>query len=84
MEYLMFNNELNGMLTNNQISEKQPIVNVNSGMSDAQVDRIVSSIKNKSELQIINYKFGERSYERKQRQTVEIANARVNFKSSAV
>lgn len=84
MEYLMFNNELNGMLTNNQISEKQPIVNVNSGMSDAQVDRIVSSIKNKSELHIIKDKFGERSYERKQRQTVEIANARVNFKSSAV
>jgi hypothetical protein len=84
MEYLMFNNELNGMLTNNQISEKQPIVNENSGMSDAQVDRIVSSIKNKSELHIIKDKFGERSYERKQRQTVEIANARVNFKSSAV
>jgi tape measure domain-containing protein len=84
MEYLMFNNELNGMLTNNQISEKQPIVNVNSGMSDAQVDRIVSSIKNKSELHIIKDKFGERSFERKQRQTVEIANARVNFKSSAV
>lgn len=84
MEYLMFNNELNGILNNNQISQQQPVVNVNTGMSDAQVDRIVSSIKNKSELHIIKDKFGERSYERKQRQTVEIANARVNFKSSAV
>jgi len=83
MKHLMFNNELNGILTNNQISSPQPIVNVNSGFTDGQVDRIVSTIKNKTELHVIKDKFGERAYERKQNQIREIADARVNFKPTS-
>lgn len=70
---------LDSILMSNEINYAQPNVVVNSGMSDAQVDRIVSSINNKSEAHLNIDKNGFNVKIRNGHTTKEILNNQVTF-----
>ena len=80
---LMFNDNLNSILTNNGISGAKVEVN-NSGVSDEQINRIVSSINNKESVQIYNDGTNIITKRKKANQLIEIANRRINFVSKSV
>ena len=80
---MMFNESLNSILTNNGISGAKIEVN-NSGVSDEQINRIVSSINNKESVQIYNDGTNIITKRKKANQLIEIANRRINFVSKSV
>ena len=83
MDYLMFNNDLNNILTNNAIG--QPIVEVNNkGISDSQVNKIVSAIENKAEFSQLISNGDLKTVVRKGNTETEIMNRRINFKGKNV
>ena len=82
MDFLMFNNDLNNILTGNGISN--PKVEVNAGMSDTQVNAIVSAIKTKETSNVTIDKRGIKEYVTKGRQITERMNSRVEFKGKNV
>jgi hypothetical protein len=70
---------LDNILTSNSIGYAQPNVVVNSGMSDSQVDRIVSTIQNKQESHLALDKNGIKHYVSNGHTTKEILNNQVTF-----
>lgn len=70
---------LDNILTSNSINYAQPNVVVNSGMSDEQVDRIVSTIANKQESHLSLDKSGIKHYVSNGHTTKEILNSQVTF-----
>jgi hypothetical protein len=82
MDFLMFNNDLNNILTGNGISN--PKVEVNAGMTDSQVNAIVSAIKTKETSNVTIDKRGIKEYVTKGRQITERMNSRVEFKGRNV
>jgi tape measure domain-containing protein len=80
---LMFNDSLNSILTNNGISSAKVEVN-NTGISDEQINRIVSSINNKESVQIYNDGTNIITKRKRANELVEIANKRINFVSKSV
>jgi len=70
---------LDSILTSNSINYSQPNVVVNSGMSDEQVDRIVSTIANKQESHLSLDKSGIKHYVSNGHTTKEILNSQVTF-----
>ena len=80
---LMFNENLNSILTNNGISGAKVEVNT-SGISDEQINRIVSSINNKESVQIYNDGTNIITKRKRANELVEIANKRINFVSKSV
>ena len=70
---------LDNILTSNSINYSQPNVVVNSGMSDEQVDRIVSTIANKQESHLSLDKSGIKHYVSNGHTTKEILNNQVTF-----
>jgi tape measure domain-containing protein len=82
MDFLMFNNDLNNILTGNGISN--PKVEVNAGMTDSQVNAIVSAIKTKETSNVTIDKRGIKEYVTKGRQITERMNSRVEFKGRDV
>lgn len=80
MDMLSFDNNLNNILLNSGIGNAPKIEVNNQGMSDAQVDRIVSTIQNKTEfIQNIDGN-GFRSYVRNGNTIKEIKNNRIDGK----
>jgi tape measure domain-containing protein len=75
---------LDNILMKNEINYAQPNVVVNSGMSDEQVEKIVSSINNKESVQIYNDGVNIVTKRKKANQLIEIANRRINFISKSV
>lgn len=83
IDYLMFNNDLNSILTSNNISS--PIIDINnSGISDNQVNKIVSAIENKAEFSQLISNGQLKTVIRKGNTETEIMNRRVNFKGMKV
>jgi tape measure domain-containing protein len=72
-------NNLDNILTSNSINYSQPNVVVNSGMSDLQVDRIVSTIANKQEAILNIDKNGWNTSIRNGHTTKQILNNQVTF-----
>lgn len=70
---------LDNILTSNSINYAQPNVVVNSGMSDEQVNRIVSTIANKQESHLSLDKSGIKHYVSNGHSTKEILNNQVTF-----
>ena len=70
---------LDNILTSNSINYAQPNVVVNSGMSDEQVNRIVSTIANKQESHLSLDKSGIKHYVSNGHTTKEILNSQVTF-----
>ena len=70
---------LDNILTNNSITYAQPNVIVNSGMSDEQVNRIVSTIANKQEAILSIDKNGWNTSVRNGHSTKQILNNQVTF-----
>jgi tape measure domain-containing protein len=70
---------LDNILTSNSINYSQPNVVVNSGMSDEQVDRIVSTIANKQESHLSLDKSGIKQYVSNGHTKKEIINNQVTF-----
>lgn len=70
---------LDNILMKNEINYSQPNVVVNSGMSDEQVDRIVSTIANKQESHLSLDKSGIKHYVSNGHTTKEILNSQVTF-----
>jgi hypothetical protein len=70
---------LDNILTSNSINYSQPNVIVNSGMSDEQVDRIVSTIANKQEAILSIDKNGWNTSVRNGHTKKEILNNQVTF-----
>jgi tape measure domain-containing protein len=70
---------LDNILTTNSIGYAQPNVVVNSGMSDEQVNRIVSTIQNKQEYHQTFDKSGIKNYISNGHTTKEILNNQVTF-----
>ena len=78
MDYLMFDNSLNSILTGNNISN--PVIEVNnSGISDSQVNKIVSAIENKAEFSQLISNGDLKTVIRKGNTETEIMNRRINF-----
>jgi len=83
MDLLMFNDNLNSILTDNGISSPKIEVN-NSGISDDQVNRIVNSINNKESL-ILNYDGLDLIMKRKKaNEVIENMNRRINFVGKSI
>jgi hypothetical protein len=83
MDFLMFNDDLNNILTGNGINMPKVEVN-NQGMTDSQVNAIVSAIKTKETANISIDKRGIRDYVTNGRQITERLNNRVQFKGTSV
>jgi hypothetical protein len=83
MDFLMFNNDLNNILTGNGINLPKVEVN-NQGMTDGQVNAIVQAIKTKETANISIDKRGIREYVTNGRQITERMNNRVQFKGTSV
>jgi DNA repair exonuclease SbcCD ATPase subunit len=83
MDFLMFNDDLNNILTGNGINMPKIEVN-NQGMTDSQVNAIVSAIKTKETANISIDKRGIRDYVTNGRQITERLNNRVTFKGTSV
>lgn len=83
MDFLMFNDDLNNILTGNGINMPKIEVN-NQGMTDSQVNAIVSAIKTKETANISIDKRGIRDYVNNGRQITERLNNRVTFKGTSV
>jgi hypothetical protein len=83
MDFLMFNNDLNNILTGNGINLPKIEVN-NQGMTDGQVNAIVQAIKTKETANISIDKRGIREYVTNGRQITERMNNRVQFKGTSV
>jgi len=83
MDFLMFNNDLNSILTGNGISAPKVDVS-NSGMTDSQVNAIVSAIKTKETANISIDKKGIKDYVTNGRQITERMNNRVEFKGRSI
>jgi len=83
MDFLMFNNDLNNILTGNGINS--PKVEINqSGMSDTQVNAIVSAIENKAEFSQLITNGDLKTVVRKGNTETEIMNRRRNFIGKSV
>jgi len=76
-ESILFNNELNGILTNNGISSA-PTVIVNGGLSkedfNSGISKLSKTINEKEALSIIRDKRGERVYRERQNKRTELLN----------
>jgi len=83
MDFLMFNDDLNNILTGNGINLPKVEVN-NQGMTDGQVNAIVQAIKTKETANISIDKRGIREYVTNGRQITERMNNRVQFKGKSV
>jgi tape measure domain-containing protein len=83
MDFLMFNDDLNNILTGNGINLPKVEVN-NQGMTDGQVNAIVQAIKAKETANISIDKRGIREYVTNGRQITERMNNRVQFKGTSV
>ena len=83
MDFLMFNDDLNNILTGNGINLPKIEVN-NQGMTDSQVNAIVQAIKTKETANISIDKRGIREYVTNGRQITERMNNRVQFKGTSV
>jgi 3-phenylpropionate/cinnamic acid dioxygenase small subunit len=83
MDLLMFNDNLNSILTNNGISNPSIEVN-NSGITDAQINRLVNSIENSEKVNIYNDGTNILMKRKKANQLIEIANRRINFTGKSV
>jgi tape measure domain-containing protein len=84
MDMLMFNRDLNSILSTNNIGTPKAQVNVNAGMTDAQVSRIVDSISAKESVNMNIDKNGLEVYVRNGHTTKELLNRRINFKGTSV
>jgi tape measure domain-containing protein len=84
MDMLSFDNNLNNILLNSGIGNAPKIEVNNQGMSDAQVDRIVSTIQNKTEYIPTFNQNGFNMYVRNGHSLKEIKNKRVNFDGNKV
>ena len=84
MGMLSFDNNLNNILLNSGIGNAPKIEVNNQGMSDAQVDRIVSTIQNKTEYIPTFNENGFNMYVRNGHSIKEIKNKRVNFDGNKV
>jgi DNA repair exonuclease SbcCD ATPase subunit len=83
MDFLMFNDDLNNILTGNGINLPKVEVN-NQGMTDGQVNAIVQAIKTKETANISIDKRGIREYVTNGRQITERMNNRVSFIGKSV
>jgi len=76
-ESILFNNELNGILTNNGISSA-PTVIIDGGLSkddfNSGISKLAKTINEKEALSIIRDKRGERVYREKQNKRTELLN----------
>lgn len=84
MDMLSFDNNLNNILLNSGIGNAPKIEVNNQGMSDAQVDRIVSTIQNKTEYIPTFNQNGFNMYVRNGHTTKEITNRRIQGQSYGV
>ena len=84
MDMLSFDNNLNNILLNSGIGNAPKIEVNNQGMSDAQVDRIVSTIQNKTEYIPTFNQNGFNMYVRNGHSLKEIKNKSVNFDGNKV
>jgi hypothetical protein len=80
MDFLMFNNDLNAMLNNNQIG--MPIVNVESNKTD--LTPVVNAINNKPTMNLSIGKDGLNVYVANGHTNKEIINRRTSFKGYGV
>jgi hypothetical protein len=80
---IMFNKELNSILSNNGIANASTIVNNSLDLSslNARIDNLTNVIKNKSELQMISDRQGERVYKKEQGKRALIVSNRLRIKS---
>jgi hypothetical protein len=80
---IMFNKELNAILSNNGIANASTIVNNSLDLSplNARIDNLTNVIKNKSELQMISDRQGERVYKKEQGKRALIVSNRLRIKS---
>lgn len=80
-EQIMFNNELNGILSNNKIGNAPSVVNnIDLGSVNARLDNLTNTIKNKSSITIIEDRRGKRIFEEKQRARKEIVSRTIRCK----
>jgi len=77
MDFLMFNNELNSLLTNNSI-DKAPNINIESNKID--LTPVINAINNKESVNLNIGKKGLDMYVRNGHTTKEITNRRINAK----
>lgn len=77
MDFLMFNNELNSLLTNNSI-DKAPNINIESSKID--LTPVINAINNKESVNLNIGKKGLDMYVRNGHTTKEITNRRINAK----
>lgn len=80
---MMFNNDLNNLLSNSEVSTPKVEIN-NSGISDSQINKIVSSINNKESVQIYNDGINIVMKRKKANSLVEITNRRINFTGKSI
>ena len=74
---MLFNNELNDILTSNQIGNSS--ININN---ETKIDMqgVINAINNKVGIQIVEDKNGRAIYEMKQGQRIKLQNARLNVR----
>jgi hypothetical protein len=79
---IMFNNELNGILMNNGISNASTIVNNNVDLSplNARIDNLTNVIKNKPEWSLVRDVQGERLYQKEQGMRKLLVSNRLRIK----
>jgi len=80
---IMFNNELNGILMNNGISNASTVVNNNLDLSplNSRLDNLTNVIKNKPEWSLIRDVQGERLYQKEQGVKKLLVSNRLRIKS---
>ena len=84
MDYLMFNKDLNNILTSNGINGQVNNMVVNSAMTDAQVDRIVDTISNNETVQVVSDGIDIIMKLKRKNEIVERTNKRIDFKGKSV
>jgi hypothetical protein len=76
---IMFNNELNGILQGNGISQNN-INNIDLSSLNGRIDNLTNVIKNKSSLELVKDRRGERIYEKSQGMKKELVNNRLKVR----
>jgi tape measure domain-containing protein len=80
---IMFNKELNSILSNNGILDSRTVVNNNLDLSpiNSRLDNLANIIKNKSEIQMITDRQGERVYRKEASKRALLVSNRLRIKS---
>ena len=80
-EALMFNSSLNNMLLGNNIVIPKVEVSMDTSILGTKIDNLTNVISNKPSYTVVKDARGERIYERKQAETRELLNSRLNIKT---